>query len=92
MSNNGKNGPGPTGPPPIKLKPEDIAHQVSVVITKDGHTVIMGELGNLPLLLHLLAQGVDIVGGIVSQRLPQRIIPVTGHLPPGVLPFGKAGE
>jgi hypothetical protein len=91
MGNNGKNGPGPAGPPPINLKPEDIAHQVSVVLTKDGQAAIMGDMDNLPMLLHLLSVGVDIVGGLVSQKLPQRIIPVTGPMPPGTIPFGRPG-
>ena len=89
MSNNGKNGSPP--PQPISLNPEDILHQVTVVITKDNRPAIIGDLDNLPLLLHLLSTGVDIVGGLVSQKLPQRIIPVTGPLPPGTIPFGRAG-
>ena len=89
MSNNGKNGSPP--PQPISLNPEDILHQVTVVITKDNRPAIIGDLDNLPLLLHLLSTGVDIVGGLVSQKLPQRIIPVTGSLPPGTILFGRAG-
>ena len=89
MSNNGKNGSPP--PQPISLNPEDILHQVTVVITKDNRPAIIGDLNNLPLLLHLLSTGVDIVGGLVSQKLPKRIIPVTGPLPPGTIPFGRPG-
>jgi len=90
MSNNGK---GSTPPPqPMSLNPEDILHQVTVVITKNNQSAILGDLDNLPLLLHLLSMGVDIVGGLVSHRLPQRIIPVTGPLPPGTIPFGRAGR
>ena len=90
MSSNGK---GNTPPPPqqISLNPEDILHQVTVVITKDGQWAIIGELDNLPLLLHLLSTGVDIVGGLVSQRLPQRIIPVTGASASGDNPFWEGG-
>lgn len=88
MSNNGKGSTPP--PPPVSLNSEDILHQVTVVITKDHRPAIIGDLDNLPLLLHLLSTGVDIVGGLVSQRLPQRIIPVTGPLPPGAIPFGRA--
>jgi hypothetical protein len=66
--------------PSSSLRPEDILHQVSVVITKDGEAAIIGPLDNLPLMLNLLAQGVDIVGGLVSQAIPKRIIQVAGGL------------
>ena len=91
MNSNGKGAAPPPPPPgpPSALNPEDILHQVSVVITKDNQSAIIGDLGNLPLLLHLLAVGVDIVGRLVSQAIPKLIIPVTGPLPPGVLPFGR---
>lgn len=87
-NDNGNMGKGPVLP---NLGPENIAHQVTVVITKDGQPAIIGDLKNLPLMLHLLSQGIDIVGGLVSQALPKRIIPVTGGLPPGVNLRGRAG-
>jgi hypothetical protein len=59
---------GAAPPAPPTLNPEDILHQVSVVITKDNQSAIIGDLNNLPLLLHLLAVGVDIVGELVSQE------------------------
>ena len=87
MSNNGKNGP---PPPKLDLGPDNIAHQITVVMTKDGGLAILGDIDNIPLMLRLLSAGVDIVGGLVSQKLPQRIIPVTGPLPSGTIPFGRA--
>lgn len=87
-NDNGKNGKGPTTP--MKLGPDNIRHQVTVVLTTDNQYAIMGELDNLPLLLHLLSQGIDIVGGLVSKALPKRI-QVVGSLPPGVPPHGRAG-
>ena len=91
MNGNGKGAVPPPPPPvpPSALNPEDILHQVSVVITRDGTPAIIGDLNNLPLVLHLLSVGIDIVGGLVSQAIPKLIIPVTGPLPPGVIPFGR---
>jgi hypothetical protein len=79
------------GPEMLELKPEDILHQVTVVITKDGQAAMLGPVENLPLCLHLLSQGIDIVVGLVQDALPKRIIPVTAPLPPGTIPFGRAG-
>ncbi|MDI6754730.1 MAG: hypothetical protein QME78_10105 [Thermodesulfobacteriota bacterium] len=80
------------GPVPPDLSPENIAHQVTVAITKDGRPAIIGDLGNLPLMLYLLSQGVGLMGGLVSQALSKHIIPVTGGLPPGVNLRDRAGE
>jgi hypothetical protein len=91
-NDNGKQGKGPEMP--RELKPEDILHQVTVVLTKDGETALLAPTDNLPLTLHLLAAGMDIAADLVSQALPKRIIPVTGPLPPqppGAIPFGRAG-
>lgn len=89
QNDNGKQGAGPEMPP--QLRPEDIAAQVSVVITKDGKVAIFGPRDNLPLMLQLLSEAVAIAGQLVEQALPKRIIPVTGPLPPGAIPFGRAG-
>ena len=58
------------------LKPEDIATQVSVVLTKSGQCAIVGDLKNLPLLLHLLGQGAIILSELVKKALTQRVIPI----------------
>ncbi|RPI51239.1 MAG: hypothetical protein EHM49_07460 [Deltaproteobacteria bacterium] len=89
------------------LRKEDILHQVSIVVTKDGQKGLLGDLKNLPLLLHLLSVAVEIVGGLVSQKLPQPYVnvshqpcseqipdahqPVIPITPPGSVPSGRAG-
>jgi len=85
---NGNLGKGPD----LDLSPENIAHQVAVVITKDGQPVLIGPIDDLPLVLKVLAEGITILSKLVSQALPKRIIPVTGGLPPGVNLRGRAGE
>ena len=94
-NDNGKGAtpPGVDGtPPPLNLDPENILHQVTVVVTKDGAPVVVGSVDDLPLMLHLLAMGVDIMSGMVAQALPKLIIPATGPLPPGTIPFGRGGR
>lgn len=92
-NDNGKMGKGPqtSGPEQIPIRPEDILHMVSVVMTKDEQTYLVGSIDNLPLCLHLLSQGIDIVGGMVSEALPKRIILASPAPPPGTVPFGRAG-
>lgn len=75
----------------MELNPENILHQVAVVMTKDGRTALLGPIDNLPLCLHLLSLGIDTVGALVQKALPKRIIPVSAPLPPGTIPFGRAG-
>jgi hypothetical protein len=70
----------------IKLDPEDIAQEVKVILTKDGRTALFGPLDNLPLVIKLLGQGIDIASQLLYNALPKRIIPAT-TMPPLPLPL-----
>jgi hypothetical protein len=83
-NNNGK----PHGRPalvPDVLSPQDIVARVVVAIDKQGGCTMEFTQGNLPLALHLLSQGVEMVAKLLvqGQQAPPRVIPVTG-LPPGM--------
>ena len=91
MNGNGKGAappPPPQGSPPA-FNPEDILHQVVVGVTKNGVPFLIGLSDDLPLIINLLAEGLRITSKLVGQAIPKLIIPVTGPLPPGVVPFGR---
>ncbi len=61
----------------FKINPEDIAQEVSVVLTKENKIALAGPLDNLPLILKLLSAGIDIVSQLVYDALPKLIVPAT---------------
>jgi hypothetical protein len=90
FNGNGKGAaPPPMPPSPPVFNPEDILHQVTVGITKDGVPFLICLSDDLPLIINLLIEGLRIANKLVAQALPKLIIPVTGPLPPGVVPFGQ---
>jgi hypothetical protein len=72
----------------IKIEPEEIAQEVRVVLTKEGKVALAGPLDNLPLIIKLLGQGIDIASQLVYQALEaalsKRIIPAI-TIPPEFL-------
>jgi hypothetical protein len=87
MEDPNKNGK-PNGRPaliPEVLSPRNIVAQVVVTVDQQGGCAMEYTQGNLPLALHLLSQGVEMVAKLLvhEQQAPPRVIPVTG-LPPGM--------
>ena len=105
-NDNGHHGPVhqalPPPPPPDQgppdLSPENIAAQMKVVLTKDNRSAMMYPTNpdgtpNFPLLLDLLAEGVQTAANMLREQAPQeakRIVLVPG-VPPGVNLRGRAG-
>lgn len=83
-NNNGKPHGRPTLVPDV-LPPNDIVARVVVAMDKQGGCSMEFTKDNLPLALHLLSQGVEMVANLLvqGQQAPPRVIPVTG-LPPGL--------
>ena len=83
-NNNGKSNGRPVLMPEV-LPPRNIVAQVVVTVDQQGGCTMEFTKDNIPLTLHLLSQGVEMVAKLLvqGQQAPPRVIPVTG-LPPGL--------
>jgi hypothetical protein len=71
------------------FKPEDVAVELRIALTKDGKVFMFFPQDNLATAMALFSKALDMFTGIVGKALgqqePRRVIPITrAQVPPGV--------
>lgn len=82
---NGKQGTMKQGTVAPFYNPSDVLAEVQVVILKGNKCLLLSSKEDIPLILQVLAKGVEMAGQMAKKAIPERIVTVPG-LPPGLAP------